>query len=735
MVKRIIQIAVIVACLSLIIYVYFQFSGMEKTQVDPIEAIPGNVSFAMEITSFENLHPYMELLDKMCSDPQELGGIPFNPVAEWGVLLHQIDSLRQNSQPWFQLLNSGSVYFCSSQQNRGDSWIISIGLLKGSSEQIGKDLMQHWGNAGEERQYEGISITKMKDMYFSVIHDCLVLASSPSLMEDVIIRNEQGDLLRKDETFGEAHRVMSDDQPMHFLMMPDDYSWMEFDPMPTDDASDLMFLSGYCIFTDSSHHNFRLTEKGGALGIASHLPSNTAILDAFCYESFETGWDKHEQSNANINAYKYWSQAWKSLGDSCACDLNESMLSWRTGEWGTVVIEVNDSTTAELLYYGVKDSLNAVHYLQPLLHTEPSSTDNIYNCRYPQLFERNQILPIPIEANYITQSGQYLFAANTPGALQLVMTLGDTLAKNPQFKKTIEARQHNSGRFIYQTKNYTSPLPQPMIRALSAFPYFMTEVETVKDEHVLIKVGIPFRPNSWSDANDTPSENNEAEEIASAQSKVVAGPFQVTNHNTGGKETFLQYENMEVALIDGDGKELWKKNVGAKILGDVVQIDALKNNKLQIAFATEDGIHILDRNGDELGGFPVNSAQALTSPLHVADYDGTKKYRLLVATENNQIKNINVNGKDTEGWKYSGNTITMFIDDFKIGNDDFLMTVSSTGKLAFYKRTGELRYETSTVLTDYNGESCEVKPASTIQDVMITYTTQKGESKTVKVGN
>jgi len=125
----------------------------------------------------------------------------------------------------------------------------------------------------------------------------------------------------------------------------------------------------------------------------------------------------------------------------------------------------------------------------------------------------------------------------------------------------------------------------------------------------------------------------------------------------------------------------------------------------------------------------------LTSPLHVADYDGTKKYRLLVATENNQIKNINVNGKDTEGWKYSGNTITMFIDDFKIGNDDFLMTVSSIGKLAFYKRTGELRYETSTVLTDYNGESCEVKPASTIQDVMITYTTQKGESKTVKVGN
>lgn len=733
MVKRIIQIVVILACLGVIGYVYYQFSGDEKTQVNSIEAIPGNVSFVMQITSFENLRPYQELLNRMASDPQELAGVPFNPVSQWGMILQQLDSLRLNTQPWYQVLHSGSVYFCSSEQNRGDAWIISIGLMKGSSQEDASQLMSLWASNGSERTFQGTTIGQAGNLQFAVIHDCLVIASSHSLMEDVIIRNESGDLLRKNETYGEAHRVMSDDQPMHFLMQPDDYSWLELDPMPAgESASGLTYLSGYCIFSDSSSHTFRLTSTGGPLGVASHLPANTVILDAFSYESFDTGWQKHETTFANSTAYKFWSQAWKSLGDSCSCDLNESMLSWRSGEWGTAVIEINDSTTNEVLYYGIKDSLNAIQYLQPLLAAEPSATDYIYSCRFPQLFERNQIQSIPIEANYVTQLGGFLFAANTPGALQLVLSMKDTLANDRNFSQALQSRRKESSRFIYQTENYVTPLPQSLMRALSAFPFITTEAEAIKDEHLLIKVGIPFVPTGVITANSQEEEENIT--TSAITQKVVRGPFQVINHNTGLKEQFVQYDSDEVALIDVDGKELWKKKVNGKILGDVTQIDALKNNKLQMAFSTENGIYLIDRNGNDVSGYPIYPKPAVTSPLHVADYDGTKKYRLLVATDGNHIMNLNVNGKDTEGWKYSGNTITMFIDDFKIANEDYLMTVSSTGQLGFYKRTGESRYQTKTILTDYNGEECIVKTAASIQEVTITYTTKTGEEKTVKVG-
>jgi hypothetical protein len=732
-VKRIIQIVVVVACIGLIGYVYFQFSGEEKVQTDSIEAVPSNAAFLMQITSFENLHPYKQLLYAMAENQQELAGIPFNPVVQWGKILSRLDSLRLNSQNWYHVLNKGSVYFISSEQNRGDSWLMSIGLNKGNGDEEGELLMKEWGASGVQRKFEGTQITVLGPYQYAIIKDCLVLATSNSMMEDAIIRSKQGKLLRKDEVFGEAHRVMSDDLPMHFFVKPDEHSWLQLDPIPAEKPEEaLTYFTGYCIFGDSSNHHFKLTGDGGEKSVSRYLPSNTVIVDEFKYEDFETGWQTMEKHFIESDAYKFWSQAWKTYGDSCACDLNEAMLSWRGGEWGTAVLEINDSTTAEVLFYHTKDSVNAIAALQPVLAPEPANTDQIYSCKFPQLFERNQTQSIPVEANYVTQVGTFLFAASTPNILQGIMNSKDSLAGNKNFALAHSGTRNDSGRLIYQTRDYISTLPQPLIRALSSFDFITTEITAIKGENILIRVGIPFKASSITPIT-TRDTTTTSENISTTTAKIISGPFEVTNHNNGEKENLVQFENGEISLINQEGKELWRKMIKGKILGSVTQIDVLKNNKLQMVFATESGIHLIDRNGNELSGFPVLPEASVISPLHVADYDATKKYRLLVGLENGQVLNLNVSGKTSEGWKYMGNSMTSWIDHFKIGNEDYLMTVSLSGKLSFLKRTGDVKYSTSTELADYNGESCKVILADKIQDINIQYTTKNGESKTVKV--
>ena len=734
--KKIIQIGLIIAGLAVIIFVYINISSEEKGYSDPLNALPGNVSLVLEVKNFDTYSTYRSFLEKAANHKNELAGISFNPMGEWPAILNAIDSLRTRSLEWQTALSHSSVLISCTEQGRADAWILTIGLRMGSASSDAEKLMSAWAKHAGNRDFKGVKIHSFAQWQYAVVKDCLVITRTASLMEDVIIHDEKNEVLRLDQNFSAIRELVSADVPIHFYFKINETNWLQLDPSFSKNknvtGSDVATLSGFCAPDPASHHTFSVTGDGRKMKIHEALPANTAILDVLLYPDFESGWRIQDDFHQGTNAGKFWSRAWQDFGDSCQCDLNEALLSWRSGEWGNAVIAVNDSTTSTLAFFGMQDSIDAIAKLRPLLMEQDARTDGIYQLRYPQLLERNQQQSILVETNYITQVNEFVFVAGKRSDLVHIMKVTNTLGQTENFKKGHSHASKNTGRYIYQNAYYSSPLPTLLINMLGGFEYISTHVEVLKENKFLVSIDVPFENKH---ATTTQSLSEETPEPKTVEiGNTLKGPWTVVNHSTKEKEQVLQNEKKEICLLNKNGDILWSKPLDSEILGEVLQIDALKNGKLQIAFTTQSGLHIMDRNGNELKGFPILPKPSITSPLHVADYDNNKKYRLLFCAGDDMIFNYSVDATKTEGWKYQKKGIITWIDDFKIGSEDYIMTVSAIGSMEFLKRTGDVRYKTEVVLTDYNGGKCEFSPATKIEETKITYTTKSGEKKTVLVG-
>ena len=171
----------------------------------------------------------------------------------------------------------------------------------------------------------------------------------------------------------------------------------------------------------------------------------------------------------------------------------------------------------------------------------------------------------------------------------------------------------------------------------------------------------------------------------------IIGDIQfVKNHQTRQKDILVQDVENQLYLISNEGVVRWKKRISAPVLGPVEQVDLFKNGRLQMVFATENKLYILDHLGKDVGRFPLTFKDKISQPLAVFDYDKTRNYRFLV-TQGANLLMYDGNGKRVKGFKYKA--------DSKINNNpkhvryrskDYI--VFSEGKnLKILDRRGKIR--------------------------------------------
>ena len=95
---------------------------------------------------------------------------------------------------------------------------------------------------------------------------------------------------------------------------------------------------------------------------------------------------------------------------------------------------------------------------------------------------------------------------------------------------------------------------------------------------------------------------------------IASGPFIVRNHNNNTHEVLVQDANHKIHLLGSTGQILWSKQLEGAMIGGVHQVDRFKNGKLQLLFNTASSIHMIDRNGKDVGGFPVKLKAPATAP-------------------------------------------------------------------------------------------------------------------------
>ena len=205
---------------------------------------------------------------------------------------------------------------------------------------------------------------------------------------------------------------------------------------------------------------------------------------------------------------------------------------------------------------------------------------------------------------------------------------------------------------------------------------------------------------------------------------VLGSPQLVKNHTNNQMDIAVQDVNNNLYLISNEGKLFWKKQLDGKIMGKIQQIDIYKNGRLQLAFATANHVHVLDRNGRDVAPFPLNFNDKITQPLSVFDYANKRNYRLLV-TQGKSLLMYDQLGKRVNGFKYSSaeNNIITQPKHFRIGSKDYI-AFGEGNHLEILDRVGKTRikvkedilfsgneiylYNNYFTTTNVNGELLEV---------------------------
>jgi hypothetical protein len=182
----------------------------------------------------------------------------------------------------------------------------------------------------------------------------------------------------------------------------------------------------------------------------------------------------------------------------------------------------------------------------------------------------------------------------------------------------------------------------------------------------------------------------------SLNAPILKGPFKVFNHNDGFTEFIMQDVSNILYLVDIDGNIIWRKELSGPIMSEISQVDVYKNERYQFLFNTRNYLHLIDRNGEYVRGYPMRLPNPASAGISVFDYDNNKNYRILFPAENRMVYNYNIRREQVAGWKFkqSENIIKHALQHFRLDDKDYLVTIDTTGKVNILDRTGMQRIKT-----------------------------------------
>ncbi len=177
---------------------------------------------------------------------------------------------------------------------------------------------------------------------------------------------------------------------------------------------------------------------------------------------------------------------------------------------------------------------------------------------------------------------------------------------------------------------------------------------------------------------------------------ILGNPQFFSNHRTGGYDVVIQNFTNRLYLLSSNGKILWNKQLDGPVLGEIQEIDILRNKKKQLVFATKNKLYVLDRNGKDVEPFPIVFKDDITQALSVFDYDNNRKYRFAIV-QGKEVLLIDNSGKTVKGFtfKKAGSPIILPAQHVRMNNKDYIVIAEENGTLNILSRVGKSRVTVS----------------------------------------
>ncbi|MBK6522015.1 MAG: hypothetical protein IPG08_06625 [Sphingobacteriaceae bacterium] len=170
-------------------------------------------------------------------------------------------------------------------------------------------------------------------------------------------------------------------------------------------------------------------------------------------------------------------------------------------------------------------------------------------------------------------------------------------------------------------------------------------------------------------------------------------PHLFVNHLTKENEIVIQDKLKQLYLINSTGKVLWKKKINETVRSKVYTVDIFRNNKYQLLFNTDNYLHLIDRNGKYVDGYPIKLSSPASNAISLIDYEGNKDHRVFIACKNHLVYSYTLYGVRSEGFKpyRTDGLVKLPVKFVRVGESDYLITVDEGGIIHAFSRKGEGR--------------------------------------------
>lgn len=279
--------------------------------------------------------------------------------------------------------------------------------------------------------------------------------------------------------------------------------------------------------------------------------------------------------------------------------------------------------------------------------------------------------------------------------------LGETLAKNIDYQKFKSELTSRSNLILfcnteYAMKSAVSFFEEPLASEL------LSSTEIAKFRYLCWQIGAsPDRVYNSACFQFVPNKPLKQKYVwqISVDAPIATSPQMVRNATDKRTMEFMvQDEKNNLYLINQTGRVQWKRKLDGSILGTIFQIEPNRDGSLQYAMNTENSIYVIDKDGENVSGFPILLNDKATSPLSVFDYERNREYRLFVACSDKKIRAYGIDGNPVEGWNpfTTDHEVTRPVKHFRVEGKDYIVAADAM-KDYILDRKGSIRVKTDAV--------------------------------------
>lgn len=672
-------------------FAYFELKNTKKPKVEAISLMPDSCLVYL------NTHDFFELNKKVNSQSLIVDRLQlFDQINQFCTQLGHFDSLLSSASEIKEELEGSLIHFALYRQSQ---WLIALNIKElGKQEAIKKRLAEIFGASAQDESVLTFKLNKKQDVFLVLEVGVILLSNNRSILQSAL--NPARTKFENSNSYKDLKTNLSEANFMGIYVNQNLYSksdaqnYLDLTAVNTkgflagtiDLEPSEIKGNGYLIPDSSVLFSHFLSQKAQQTDeIFSALPLNTMFFESFGFSSYSE-FVQTAAGDQGLKNKRYWSALNKAALYNVKKEFDENiadhLVVFETGANNRFICaHIKDSTKTAGTLLQISDTVLVFDSI-PIYRIRSGEAAGD-----PQLFELLSKTP----THFAMILGQHLYFSENE---QPLFVLRSALKRKLRITDNESFLQYKNQHFAqeYNFLAYTSPSHNKEIS-----PQFF-KFKTTADEPYA-----NFKHFSYSLTNEGKrfkfrfhllhqTENKQKNTLWTLKLDTTAmvPPSSFVNHITKENEIVIQDVENSLYLINAKGSMLWKKRISEAIISEIYMVDIFKNNKFQMLFNTRNYIHLIDRNGKYVEGYPVKLPSPACAPLSVFDYDHTKDYRIFISCKNRLIYNYSIFGVKQAGFAplKTENEVLLPIQYVAISESQYLVAVDKDGKIYTFSRKG-----------------------------------------------